>query len=214
MNWIGEPPTSRASPATDILLDGMRIHDFTKHNSGAHVDCIGIDNVNGIIDPEHAHLDLRPLLDHLRERLQRIRRSRTFSSRTTSSIAAIRPEAGIYSIGFGGVDGPVMIRFNSMTLGMGWLNANGDLVTNDRDRLQRHLQQLLPELLEGRVALQSSPIRSARCWLPSARVTSSRSASWTTWLLVRMYPLEVKTNPEPVPRFDRPRPDRGNRASM
>ena len=60
----------------------------------------------------------------------------------------------------------------------------------------------------------SSPIRSARCSLPSARVTSSCSASWTTWLLVRMYPLEVKTNPEPVPRLDRPRPDRGNLASM
>ena len=38
---------------------------------------------------------------------------------------------------------------------------------------------------------------------PSARVTSSRLAPWTTWLLVRMYPLDVKTNPEPLPWPDR-----------
>ncbi len=75
MNWIAEPYQSE-DPATDILLDGMRIHDFTKHTAGAHIDCIGIDNVDGIIDPQHAHLDLRALLDHLRERPhERIRRS-------------------------------------------------------------------------------------------------------------------------------------------
>ena len=68
MNWIGESYQS-SEPATDILLDGMRIHDFTKHTAGAHMSTAsGSDNVDGIIDPEYAHLDLRPLLDHLRER--------------------------------------------------------------------------------------------------------------------------------------------------
>ena len=47
MNWITEPYQS-SDPATDILFDSMDIHDFRKFTSGAHIDCIGIGNVNGV----------------------------------------------------------------------------------------------------------------------------------------------------------------------
>ena len=122
MNWIGEGSQS-SDPASDILLDGIRIHDFTKHTAGAHVDCIGVDNVDGLI----------------------IRNSRIWNCAHFSIIfgnditsgSAVRNAlvennffdcchpsgGGYYSLGFGGADGPVMIRFNSMTLGMGWLNG-------------------------------------------------------------------------------------------
>ena len=125
MNWISEPYQS-TDPATDILLDGMRIHDFKKWNSGAHVDCIGIDNVDGLV----------------------IRNSRIWNCEHFSIIfgndltsgSAVRNAliennfldccySGYYSIGFGGVRGNVVVRFNSMTLGMGWLNGT-DLVPN------------------------------------------------------------------------------------
>ena len=39
-------------------------------------------------------------------------------------------------------------------------------------------------------------------------VTAMRTASWTTWLLVRIRPSGVKTNPEPPPRRSCGSPER------
>jgi chitodextrinase len=121
MNWITAPYQS-TDPASDILLDDVTIHDFTKHMSGSHVDCIGIDDVDGLtIRNSHisrcAHFSI------------------IFGNDTNSGRAARNvllennfldccdaSGGGYYSIGFGGIDGNVMIRYNSADLGFGWLN--------------------------------------------------------------------------------------------
>jgi chitodextrinase len=128
MNWITEPYQSE-DPPTDILLDGMRIHDFTKHNSGAHVDCVGIGNADGVTIRNSriwtcAHFAIIFGTDP----------SELFTRNLTienNFLDCCDPSGGgFYSIGLG--DGAnVLIRFNSATLGFGWLNPNGDGVTND-----------------------------------------------------------------------------------
>jgi hypothetical protein len=118
MNWISAAYDT-SDPATDILFDGVRIHDFKKHSDDAHVDCIGIDDVNGLV----------------------IRNSRIWNcehfaiifGNDSSSDKAARNVllennffdccySGYYAIGFGGIDGKVEIRFNSSDEGFGWLN--------------------------------------------------------------------------------------------
>jgi hypothetical protein len=119
MNWV-TAPSGADDPATDILFDGVRIHDFKKYSAGAHIDCIGIDDVDGLV----------------------IRNSRLWNCEHFSIIFGNDSEtnraarnvllennffdccfSGYYSLGFGGLDGPVTVRFNSMTEGVGWLNA-------------------------------------------------------------------------------------------
>ena len=48
MNWITAAYQTNDG-SSDILFDGVRIHDFKKWNAGAHVDCIGIDDVDGLV---------------------------------------------------------------------------------------------------------------------------------------------------------------------
>ncbi len=128
MNWITEPYQS-SDPATDILLDGMRIHDFTKHNAGAHIDCVGLGNANGVTIRNSriwtcAHFSIIFGTDPSGEYTRNLTIENNFLDCCDPS------GGGFYSIGLG--DGAnVMIRFNSATLGFGWLNPNGDGVTND-----------------------------------------------------------------------------------
>ena len=49
---------------------------------------------------------------------------------------------------------------------------------------------------------------------PSASVTAIRTASCTTWLLVRISPSGVNTNPDPPPRRSRGSPERVRPAAL
>jgi chitodextrinase len=127
MNWI-TAAYETTDPATDVLLDNVRIHDFTKHNSGAHVDCIGIDDVDGLVIRNSRLWNC----EHF---------SIIFGDDNSSGRAARNAllennffdccYSGYYSLGFGGVDGPMTVRFNSMTLGMGWLGGSVEGLTLD-----------------------------------------------------------------------------------
>ena len=149
MNWITAAVRRRTNGARDIVFDRVRIHDFKKHNSGAHVDCIGIDDVDGLV-------------------IHRTRGSGTASTSRSSSGRTLRATgrprnvliqntfldccySGYYSIGLGDVEGPMRIRFNSLTLGIGWL---GGTVRGVIIRLERDLEQQLGELRRRGVALQ------------------------------------------------------------
>ena len=128
MNWITEPYQS-SDPATDILFDGMDIHDFRKFTNGAHIDCIGIGNVNGVTIRNSriwqcAHFAIIFGTDPSGQYTRNLLIENNF-------IDCCDPSGGgYYSIGLGDGDG-VTIRHNSATLGFGWLNPNGDGVTND-----------------------------------------------------------------------------------
>lgn len=47
MNWITAAYQTNDG-ASNVLLDGVDIHDFKKWNAGAHLDCSGIDDVDGL----------------------------------------------------------------------------------------------------------------------------------------------------------------------
>jgi chitodextrinase len=120
MNWI-TAAYQTDDPATDVLLDNVRIHDFSKHNSGAHVDCIGIDDVDGLVirnsklwNCEHFSIIFGNDVESGRASRNALLENNFFDC----------CYSGYYSLGFGDVEGPMMIRFNSMTLGMGWLGGS------------------------------------------------------------------------------------------
>jgi len=120
MNWI-TAAYQTTDPATDVLLDNVRIHDFTKHNSGAHVDCIGIDDVDGLVirnsrlwNCEHFSIIFGNDVESERAARNALLENNFFDC----------CYSGYYSLGFGDVEGPMMVRFNSMTLGMGWLGGS------------------------------------------------------------------------------------------
>jgi hypothetical protein len=128
MNWITEPYQS-SDPATDILFDGMDIHDFRKFTSGAHIDCIGIGNVDGVTIRNSriwqcAHFAIIFGTDPSGRYTRNLLIENNFID------CCDRSGGGFYSIGLGDGDG-VTIRHNSATLGFGWLNPNGDGVRND-----------------------------------------------------------------------------------
>ncbi len=120
MNWI-TAAYQTTDPATDVLLDNVRIHDFTKHNAGAHVDCIGIDDVDGLIirnsriwNCEHFSIIFGNDVESERASRNALLENNFFDC----------CYSGYYSLGFGDVEGPMLVRFNSMTLGMGWLGGS------------------------------------------------------------------------------------------
>jgi hypothetical protein len=126
MNWITAAYESD-DPPTDIVLDRVRIHDFKKHMDGSHVDCIGINDVDRLVirnsriwncahfailfgDDDNSHRAVRnAILEN-------------------NFIDCCDPSGGgYYSLGFGGVDGKVLIRFNSVDEGFGWLFDTGSV---------------------------------------------------------------------------------------
>jgi hypothetical protein len=119
MNWITAAYGTQ-NGASDIVLDRVRIHDFKKHNSGAHVDCIGIDDVKGLViansrfwNCEHFSIIFGKDLATGRAARQVLLQNNFFDC----------CYSGYYSLGFGDVEGPMRIRFNSFTLGVGWLGG-------------------------------------------------------------------------------------------
>jgi chitodextrinase len=120
MNWITAAYQTNDG-SSDILLDGVRIHDFKKWNAGAHVDCIGIDDVDGLVirntkiwNCEHFSLIFGKYLWSFRASRNVLLENNFFDC----------CYSGYYSIGLGDVEGPMMIRFNSLTLGVGWLGGS------------------------------------------------------------------------------------------
>ncbi|MGH9173134.1 MAG: hypothetical protein ACRD1H_02185, partial [Vicinamibacterales bacterium] len=127
MNWITAPYDSNDTPR-HILLNRVRIYGFQKHNSGAHVDCIGIDDVRGlrilnsrIWDCEHFAIIFGKDLSN-----RRAARNVLLQNNFIDCCGD-----GYYSLGLGDVEGPMMIRFNSLTQGIGWLGGSVRRVTLD-----------------------------------------------------------------------------------
>ena len=119
MNWITAGEGS-STGSKDILLDGVTIHDFRKHQTGSHVDCIGIDDVDGLVI-----------------RNSKIRNCEHFGMIFGSDIVTNRAArnvtiennfidccgTGYYSLGFAYLEGPALVRNNSLDLGIGFLVA-------------------------------------------------------------------------------------------
>jgi hypothetical protein len=127
MNWITAAYQTNDG-SSDVLLDGFKIHDFIKYNAGAHVDCIGIDDVNG--------LTIRNTRIWHCEHFTLIFGKDLWSSRASRNVVLENNffdccVSGYYAIGLGDVEGPMMIRFNSLTDGMGWLGGSVNGVTVD-----------------------------------------------------------------------------------
>ena len=120
MNWITAAYQTNDG-SSDILLDGVRIHDFTKHNAGAHVDCIGIDDVDGLVIRNTRIWNCEHFSIIFGKDLWSFRAARNVLLENNFFDCCY---SGYYSLGFGDVEGPMVIRFNSMTLGMGWLGGS------------------------------------------------------------------------------------------
>jgi len=120
MNWITAPYQTNDTP-NDILFDHVRIHDFKKHNSGAHVDCIGIDDVNGLVIQSSRFWNCEHFSIIFGKDLANGRAARNVLIQNTFFDCCY---SGYYSLGFGDVEGPMRIRFNSFTLGVGWLGGS------------------------------------------------------------------------------------------
>jgi hypothetical protein len=127
MNWITAPYQSSDAP-TDIRLNRVRIHDFRKHNAGAHIDCIGIDDVNGLVIQNSRFWNCEHFALLFGKDASSDRAARNVLVQNTFLDCCI---SGYYSIGLGDAEGPIRIRFNSMTLGLGWLGGSVQGVTID-----------------------------------------------------------------------------------
>jgi len=119
MNWITAPYETQDHPR-DIRLDHVRIHDFKKHNSGAHVDCIGIDDVDGLVIQSSRIWNCEHFAVIFGKDLATGRAARRVLLQNNFFDCCY---SGYYSLGFGDVEGPMRIRFNSFTLGVGWLGG-------------------------------------------------------------------------------------------
>jgi hypothetical protein len=127
MNWI-TAAYQTDDAAHDVLLSGLRIHDFKKWNAGAHVDCIGIDDVDG--------LTIRQTRIWNCEHYALIFGTDVSSHRGARHVLVENSFldccfSGYYTIGLGYVEGPMTIRFNSLTRGLGWLGSPTQDVTID-----------------------------------------------------------------------------------
>lgn len=119
MNWITAGEGSNTG-SKDILLDGVTIHDFRKHQAGAHVDCIGIDDVDGLVirnsrirNCEHFGMIFgRDIVTN------RAARNVTIENNFIDCCGT-----GYYSLGFAYLEGPALVRNNSLDLGIGFLVA-------------------------------------------------------------------------------------------
>lgn len=134
MNWISAAYAT-SDAASDILFDGVRIHDFKKYSDDAHIDCIGIDDVDGLV--------IRNSKIWNCEHFSIIFGNDTYSGRAVRN-AVLENNfldccySGYYSVGIGGIDGPLVMRFNSMSEGVGWLNGT-NLVPNGQVTLDSNV---------------------------------------------------------------------------
>jgi hypothetical protein len=127
MNWISAAYQTNDA-ARDIRLDRVRIHGFRKHNAGAHVDCIGIDDVVGLSITNSRIWDCEHFALIFGKDASTERGARNVLIQNNFLDCCI---SGYYSIGLGDVGGPMRIRFNSLTLGLGWLGGSVNGVTID-----------------------------------------------------------------------------------
>ena len=120
MNWITAAYATN-NGARDIVFDNVRIHGFTKHNSGAHVDCIGIDDVDGLVINRTRIWNCEHFALIFGKDASSGRQARNVLIQNSFLDCCV---SGYYSIGLGGTDGRVRIRFNSLTRGIGWLGGS------------------------------------------------------------------------------------------
>jgi hypothetical protein len=131
MNWISAAYQSQ-TPARNVLFDGTTIHDFVKHNSGAHIDCIGIDDVDG--------LTIRNSVIRNCEHFSLLFGTDASTNRGARNVLVENNfldccVSGYYSIGLGQVDGPMMVRHNSTNKAFGWLGGPVNDLTIDSNIL-------------------------------------------------------------------------------
>ncbi len=131
MNWISAAYQSQ-TPARNVLFDGTTIHDFIKHNSGAHIDCIGIDDVDGLV--------IRNSVIRNCEHFSLLFGTDASTNRGARNVLVENNfldccVSGYYSIGLGQVDGPMMVRNNSTNKAFGWLGGPVNDLTIDSNIL-------------------------------------------------------------------------------
>ena len=119
MNWVTAAYGTN-NGASDIAFDHVRIHDFKKHNAGAHVYCIWIDDVEGLVISNSRFWNCEHFSIIFGKDLATGRAARHVLIQNTFFDCCY---SGYYSLGFGDVEGPMLIRFSSFTLGVGWLGG-------------------------------------------------------------------------------------------
>lgn len=119
MNWITAAYQTN-NGASHVLLDRVRIHGFVKHNPGAHVDCIGIDDVTWLTIRRSRFWNCEHFTLIFGKDISSNRAARNVLLENNFFDCCV---SGFYSLGLGDVEGPMRIRFNSFTLGMGWLGG-------------------------------------------------------------------------------------------
>jgi hypothetical protein len=137
MNWISAAYQTDDG-SSNILFDGVSIHDFKKWNSGAHVDCIGIDDVDGLVIRNSKIWNCEHFSIIFGQDLWSYRASRNVVLENNFFDCCY---SGYYSLGFGDVEGPMMIRHNSMTLGVGWLGGSNVGLTFDSNVISNNSSQ-------------------------------------------------------------------------
>jgi hypothetical protein len=106
--------------ASDVVFDGVAIHDFKKWNSGAHVDCLAADDVDGLVIRNSRFWNCEHFSILLGEDLWSHRMARNVVIENNFLDCCI---SGYYSIGIGGVEGNTTIRHNSTNKNFGFLGG-------------------------------------------------------------------------------------------
>jgi hypothetical protein len=123
-----------STPSRNVTLDGLTFHDFTKVADGAHVDCLAVDDVDGFTVRNSTfrnceHFDIIFGRDNNSGRAVR----NLLIENTTFDCC----RSGYYSIGFGDVDGPGLVRHNSANQAFGFLGGTYSGLTIDSNVLPK-----------------------------------------------------------------------------
>jgi hypothetical protein len=119
MNWISAA-YGTTQPARDIRIERTRIHDIILHNPGAHIDCLAVDDVDGLVirDSQFSNCEHFSLLFGTDTSTARAARNAVIEGNTFDCC-----RSGYYSIGFGQVDGPMVVRNNTTNKDFGFLGG-------------------------------------------------------------------------------------------
>lgn len=119
MNWI-TAAYGTTQGARDILIERTRIHDIVLHNEGAHIDCLAVDDVDGLVIRDSSFSNC--------EHFALLFGTDTATGRGARNVVVEGNEldccrSGYYSIGLGQVDGPMVIRDNRTNKNFGFLGG-------------------------------------------------------------------------------------------
>jgi hypothetical protein len=119
MNWI-TAAYGTDQGARDVLIERTRIHDIVMHEEGAHIDCLAADDVDGLVIRDSSFSNC--------EHFALLFGTDTATGRGARNVVVEGNEldccrSGYYSIGFGQVDGPMVVRDNVANKNFGFLGG-------------------------------------------------------------------------------------------